>query len=605
MSRQRVSTSPWTWALMLVVLYALAALFSLWLSSHPGRMATLWFANPIGTVALLGLALRHWTPALLALALANLLVNLAMISGSYGWGVQAWGHAAAFVPGNMAEILMAAWLLRRLRVTEDALRQPGRFGRVLLMGALVPTFFGAFVGAPLMTMEQRPYADAWGEWFAGSLVGTVAVLPLALALWLHGLGGLRRTLVQARTLGLLLLSAAASLLAITTLPQSFVVVSITLVFLAAQTSFSVTALATMGTAVLLELLQLTGVLIPPPTSTWWGDGLFHVAILATLLPGLFLASSVEGQKQARQLLQTSEQRFRDLYTHTPAMLHSIDPQGRLISVSELWLQNLGYELHEVLGRDSTDFMTRESARYSTEVVRPKSLRDGRCDYIGLQMVTRSGQVLDVLLSAIWVYGQDGQALHSLAVVQDVTAKKRLEALSHFAQHDPLTGLPNRMLLQDRLERSCVRHARHGTRFAVGFLDLDHFKSINDSYGHEAGDLLLKEVARRLLAALRASDTVCRLAGDEFILLISEVEELPALENLAGKILASVARPCRLGDSLQAPVVDVAASLGIALFPEHGRDPQALVTHADQAMYVAKREGRNRVQFYQPKENGRG
>lgn len=604
MSRQRISASPWTWALTLVTLYALAAWFSLWLSSQPGRIAALWFANPIGTLALLGLALRHWTPALLALALVNLLAHLAAISGTQGWGMEAWLHAAAFVPGSVAEILMAAWLLRRLRVSEDALRQPGRFGRVLLAGALIPSFLGAFVGAPLVSADQRLYGDVWGEWFAGSLVGTAALLPLALALWLQGLDSLRQTVGRTRTLGLLLLGAGVSLLAVTTLPQSFVVVSITLVFLAAHTSFAITALGTLLTAVLLELLQVTGVLIPPPTSTWWSECLFHVAILATLLPGLFLASSVEGQKQARQQLQNSEQRFRDLYSHTPAMMHSIDPQGRLISVSDLWLQNLGYEAHEVLGHDSTEFMTRESARYSTEVVRPKSMRDGRCDYIGLQMVTRSGQVLDVLLSAIWIYDKDGRALHSLAVVQDVTAKKRLEALSHFAQHDPLTGLPNRMLLQDRLERSCVRHARHGTHFAVGFLDLDHFKSINDNYGHEAGDLLLKEVARRLLAALRASDTVCRLAGDEFILLFSEVDELPALETLAGKVLTSVARPCRLGENLQAPVIDVAASMGIALFPEHGQDPQTLVTRADQAMYAAKRAGRNRVGFYLPKENGR-
>ena len=160
-----------------------------------------------------------------------------------------------------------------------------------------------------------------------------------------------------------------------------------------------------------------------------------------------------------------------------------------------------------------------------------------------------------------------------------------------------------MLLQDRLERNCVRHARHGTHFAVGFLDLDHFKATNDHHGHEAGDRLLKEVARRLLTALRASDTVCRLAGDEFVLLISEVEEIPALENLAAKILVSVAQPYRLGESPQAPVVDVSASIGIALFPEHGHDPQTLMTHADQAMYAAKRSGRNRIAFYQPKESG--
>jgi diguanylate cyclase (GGDEF)-like protein len=150
----------------------------------------------------------------------------------------------------------------------------------------------------------------------------------------------------------------------------------------------------------------------------------------------------------------------------------------------------------------------------------------------------------------------------------------------------------------------VRHARHGTRFAVGFLDLDHFKGVNDRHGHEAGDRLLIEVAHRLQDALRASDTVCRLAGDEFVLLFADIEQTGELEVLAAKVMASVARPCRLGEGEEAPVVDVAASMGVAVFPDDGRDPQTLLAHADQAMYVAKHGGRNRCEFYQPESGGR-
>jgi len=145
----------------------------------------------------------------------------------------------------------------------------------------------------------------------------------------------------------------------------------------------------------------------------------------------------------------------------------------------------------------------------------------------------------------------------------------------------------------------VQHARHGTRFAVGFLDLDRFKAVNDTYGHDAGDLLLKRVARRLLAALRASDTVCRLAGDEFVLLFADVEHSEDLAPLVQKILASVAQPYRLGDGPESPVVSVAASMGLALFPEHGQDPQTLMGHADKAMYAVKRGGRGRYEFYRP------
>ena len=183
------------------------------------------------------------------------------------------------------------------------------------------------------------------------------------------------------------------------------------------------------------------------------------------------------------------------------------------------------------------------------------------------------------------------------MLQDVTEKKRLAERSHYAEHDPLTGLPNRVLLQDRLERSCSHHARHGGAFALGFLDLDHFKAINDTLGHEAGDALLCEVASRLRGVLRASDTVCRLGGDEFVLLFAGVDDPLELQALADKILAQLAQPCRLGEGADAPVVTVAGSLGLAVFPEHGRDPATLMQHADQAMYRAKREGRNRCEFY--------
>lgn len=586
-------------ALLALVFYGLAALLSIRLSAQPGQIAAPWFANPIGTVALLALPSRRWLPMLLALGVVNLLVQLGTMPGAWRWTLQTCMEAAAFVPGNAAEMLLAALLLRQLGMDADSLRQPGHFSRVLILGALLPTFFSAFAGAALVAAPARPFDETWTHWFAGSLIGTVAVLPLALAVWLHGTAALRRSLRQPRTLGYLALSAAITLLAMITLPRPFVVMSIGLVLVATQTSFTVTALATLVNTVLLALLHTTGVLVPPPAVAWWEPGLYQLSVIASLLPGLLLSSSMEGQTQAMRHLLASEQRFRSLYTRTPALMHSIDPQGRILNVSGLWLQTLGYEEHEVLGHHTTEFMTPETARYARDVVIPQAKRNGRCDNIEYQMRTRDGRVLDVLLSAIWLYDKDGQPLHSLAVLQDVTEKKRLQALSYYAAHDPLTGLPNRVLLQDRLERSCVQHARHGTRFAIGFLDLDRFKAVNDTYGHDTGDLLLKRVARRLLAALRASDTVCRLAGDEFVLLFADVEHSEDLAPLVQKILASLAQPYRLGDGPESPVVSVAASMGLALFPEHGQDPQTLMGHADKAMYAVKRGGRGRYEFYRP------
>ena len=594
------SRSP-AWFLGVAGLYCALAVVSLGLTGQRSVVATLWFANGVGVVALLAAPLRQWLVLLLALAGAQVLAH-GVVAGATqglagGW-IAAAEAAGGDVPGHGVALLLAAVLLKRLPLRATMFSQAEVLARVLLLGVLVPSVVSAVPGGLLVSaVEGQAFAPVWAAWLVASLVGSVSVLPLALAFWFRGWAPLWQALSQPQSLGLLLLSLAVTLLAATTLSKPFVVMVLPLMLLAARTDFSVTALATALTAVLLGGLMDSGVLVVPPSSSWWGDGLFYISLLATLLPALFLATSVEGRAAALAELQASEQRFRTLYTQTPVMLHSIDPQGRVITVSQRWLSTLGYAEHEVLGRPMSEFLTAESARFAQDDALPKAKRAGRCDDVAFQMVTREGQVLDVLLSAIWEYDAAGQPVRSLAVVQDVSEKKRLAERSHYAEHDPLTGLPNRVLLQDRLERSCSHHARHGGAFALGFLDLDHFKDINDTLGHEAGDLLLREVASRLCSALRTSDTVCRLGGDEFVLLFAGVEDPLELQALADKVLSQLAQPCRLGPDANAPVVTVAGSLGLAVFPEHGRDPPTLMQHADQAMYRAKREGRNRCEFY--------
>jgi len=591
-----------TWVVTAALAYGLLALGSLLLAQQPGQIATLWFANALGSVALMAMPARQKPWMLLGLGLANLLANVVVQAPSQGAGVAVWQAAAAFVPGNCAEMALAALLLGRAGITTKDLQRPGRLAYLLTIGAVVPTFMSALAGAALVAQGQpNDFARVWTTWFAGSLIGAIAVLPLALAVWLQGWPHLRKALAQPRTLGLLLLIMALTLLAATTLPQPFVIISVALGLLGASTSFSVAAVGNLLTAVLVGLLIQSGILVPPPPLAWWGDSLYYAAVLVTLLPGVFLAATVDSRSEAIAQLGASEARLRSLYTRTPAMLHSLDRHGRIINVSRQWLQTLGFAEHEVLGRPATDFLTPESARYVKRLIALEVAEPGRVDVSEVQMVSASGAVLDVVVSAIWESDAQGRAVRRLAVVQDVTEKKQLAARSHFAEHDALTGLPNRVLLNDRLERSCAMQGRHGGLFALVFLDLDHFKSVNDTYGHDAGDLLLKAVARRLQGALRASDTVCRLGGDEFVLLLQDLDGVQHVQSLVPKILDQVAQPCPLGEGANAPVVNVGCSMGVAIFPDHGRDPQTLLLHADQAMYAAKRSGRNRCVIYQPGE----
>jgi diguanylate cyclase (GGDEF)-like protein/PAS domain S-box-containing protein len=188
---------------------------------------------------------------------------------------------------------------------------------------------------------------------------------------------------------------------------------------------------------------------------------------------------------------------------------------------------------------------------------------------------------------------NGPAAH--AVVADVTelklAEERLERSAHF---DALTGIPNRVLLADRLRQGLVQTSRSGRLMAICYLDLDGFKPINDTWGHDAGDRLLVEMAERLKLCLRGGDTVARLGGDEFVLLLLDLEKIEECENALQRVLESIARPVKVGDQ----VVSVSASIGVSIYPFDSAEPDVLLRQADQAMYLAKETGRNRYRLFE-------
>ncbi|WP_228893484.1 bifunctional diguanylate cyclase/phosphodiesterase [Pseudoduganella aquatica] len=182
---------------------------------------------------------------------------------------------------------------------------------------------------------------------------------------------------------------------------------------------------------------------------------------------------------------------------------------------------------------------------------------------------------------------------------EIVERRQAEArVHHMAYHDTLTGLPNRALLADRLDRAMLSAQRSERRLAVMFLDLDRFKTINDSLGHLTGDQLLKEVASRLCRAVRASDTVARLGGDEFVVLVPGIRSIEEASRVAEKIIESLAVPF----PLEGRMLHITPSIGICVYPDDGEDVETLMRHADGAMYHAKASGRNNYQFFTPKMN---
>ena len=208
-----------------------------------------------------------------------------------------------------------------------------------------------------------------------------------------------------------------------------------------------------------------------------------------------------------------------------------------------------------------------------------------------------GLALAVTVAGVFLLGAAMFRSSQLLYQHDVEVEQQKHLLENKANYDALTHLPNRSLLLDRLTQAIARNGRSQRLLVVCFVDLDEFKPINDTYGHEAGDRVLIEVARRFQATVRGDDTVARLGGDEFVVLLGEMENADEAELTVGRLLLSLSEPL----IFEGNRIDLQASIGYALFPEHSRDGDGLLHQADQAMYQAKQSGRNCIRKYHPDE----
>jgi len=217
------------------------------------------------------------------------------------------------------------------------------------------------------------------------------------------------------------------------------------------------------------------------------------------------------------------------------------------------------------------------------------------------LVRRDGFEMPIEDSVAPIHDRDGKATGAVIVFRDVSTARAMAAqMTHSAQHDFLTGLPNRMLLNDRVNQAIVFAPRHSKKVAVLFLDLDGFKHINDSLGHAIGDKLLQSIAKRLVGCVRDSDTVSRQGGDEFVVLLSEMEESEDAAISALRILHAVAE----AHTIDQHDLHVTTSIGLSVFPDDGKDAETLIKNADTAMYQAKENGRHSYQFFKPAMNVR-
>jgi diguanylate cyclase (GGDEF)-like protein/PAS domain S-box-containing protein len=324
-------------------------------------------------------------------------------------------------------------------------------------------------------------------------------------------------------------------------------------------------------------------------------------------------------------LRRSEERNARLLTfmnHSPSLIFIKDLEGRYLYVNERFTRAFGLEHKDVIFHtDSEIFSAELAAQFRTNDT--KVLADG----VGIEVeevaLYGDGLLHTSIVHKFPLLDSQGRVTAVGGIATDITERKRLEEalreknvqlgkaiqaeaalrerqehLNFIATHDPLTRLPNRALLHQRAEHAIAVARRSGRLLALLFIDLDRFKSVNDSLGHAAGDELLREVATRLSGCLREVDMIARHGGDEFVVLLEDIEKQEEVEQIAARMREALAEPL----AIEAQEANVTCSIGVALYPRDGETASMLLRKADLAMYRAKEVGRNTVEFYVPDQD---
>jgi diguanylate cyclase (GGDEF)-like protein/PAS domain S-box-containing protein len=279
---------------------------------------------------------------------------------------------------------------------------------------------------------------------------------------------------------------------------------------------------------------------------------------------------------------------------------STDLVGNVTYLNAVAERMTGWSRQEASGRPLQEVLRIIDGESREPALNPLAMATLQNRTVGLSancvLIRRDGYETAIEDTAAPIHDRRGQLTGAVIVFHDVGVARAMSLrMSYLAQHDFLTELPNRMLLNDRLVQAIGLAQRHGESLAVLFLDVDHFKHINDSLGHATGDQLLKSIAQRLVTCVRSSDTVSRQGGDEFVVLLSEVARTEDVTHTADKILAAVSRPHRIDHR----DLHVTVSVGIGVYPGDGADAETLLKNADHALVQAKSHGRGNHKFFRP------
>jgi diguanylate cyclase (GGDEF)-like protein/PAS domain S-box-containing protein len=302
--------------------------------------------------------------------------------------------------------------------------------------------------------------------------------------------------------------------------------------------------------------------------------------------------------QLYEALQTSERRLNALLNGIPDMAWLKDKESRFILVNEAFARSGGTAAGELIGKTDFAVWPRELAEKYRADDREVMI-NGAVKRFEEPLAAADGTSIWLETIKTPVLDEQSEVIGTVGIARDVTERKRMEdAIKHMAQHDALTGLPNRRLFIDIVNLELAQARRHGSKVAILFLDLDRFKEINDTFGHDFGDILLQQVAARFKGTIRGSDSVARIGGDEFNMVLSDFARSEDVSDIANKIVNSLRDPVLL----EGHELHVTTSIGISIYPDDSIEVDTLLRFADIAMYHAKESGRNTFRFYNPSIN---
>jgi diguanylate cyclase (GGDEF)-like protein/PAS domain S-box-containing protein len=306
----------------------------------------------------------------------------------------------------------------------------------------------------------------------------------------------------------------------------------------------------------------------------------------------------EELRQAQGELEASRSRYADLYDFAPITYLTLDKDGLIREVNLTGAGLLGVDRRRLINKPFSVFVIKDDRDTLREHLRDTFRMESQ-QITEVRIKRKDGSVVVAQLQSVAAEGNDGDFPSCRTAAIDITERKRMEEeIRHQAQHDALTDLPNRKLFLRILSIELAQAQRGRKRLAVLFLDLDRFKQVNDTLGHDIGDRLLKEIAERLRRSVRESDTISRLGGDEFNILLTGIAHSDDVFTIAQKVVGSFRKPFAIGNH----EFDMSTSVGISIYPEDGETMEALCKNADIAMYHAKEQGGNSYRFYSPTMN---